>query len=435
MPGLLFPSAQGDPLKGCSIVCAVTDHFQREQSARVLETHAHNVFMAETGEQALTLCRERAPDILFTEVSLPDMDGLDLAARIREEFPDILIIVAADVDDPWEGSRAVEQGVDGVLLRPILPNILIHAMRKACLELATRATVREAQTTLRTILDAYPDFAVMIEDDRIVYANQAMCRFLGFSDFEALLAAGRDVSEFIISEDAAERPWFFAVLDDSIDHRPVVRIPPPGAPDAPFSFVATHKPFPMPDRHLITLTDVTELVQEKESLEDQASRDPLTGALNRRRFETMAVRVMQSCDVSAEPLSVVMFDVDYFKAVNDEYGHDAGDAVLRALVDAVADNIRPQDLLARWGGEEFLLMAPGVEPAAAAAMAERLRGLVAAMRVPGVNRPLTCSFGVTGRRASEPLDALIARVDGALYAAKAQGRNCVVIGDGTAEPS
>ncbi len=159
-------------------------------------------------------------------------------------------------------------------------------------------------------------------------------------------------------------------------------------------------------------------------LQRLSSVDPLTGALNRRGLDE------HWGDDAPAPLSVIMVDLDHFKRVNDRFGHAAGDEVLTAVSAVLAGLLRRLDAIVRLGGEEFLLVLPGADEAAAMTIAERARTAVAAMqiRARGVDEPLsiTVSLGVAERRSGEARDEVIARADAALYAAKQAGRNQVL---------
>jgi diguanylate cyclase (GGDEF)-like protein/PAS domain S-box-containing protein len=162
-----------------------------------------------------------------------------------------------------------------------------------------------------------------------------------------------------------------------------------------------------------------------------ATTDALTGAWNRRRFEQAAEAEIGRAQRYEHPLALLLFDIDHFKAINDRHGHELGDEVLVALTDLVKRNVRADDLLARWGGEEFTLLLPHSDGDAAAHLAEKLRALVAAWHFPEVGR-VTISIGVAQWRHPESLSAWLKRVDAALYAAKAAGRDRVCV---AAEPS
>jgi len=161
--------------------------------------------------------------------------------------------------------------------------------------------------------------------------------------------------------------------------------------------------------------------------EERAARDPLTGLRNRRSFLEIAQARWSTSQRNGGNLTLIMLDLDHFKAINDQHGHAAGDAALVAAARVLESLVRDGDLLARWGGEEFLLLLPetGLEPAVA--LAERLRLAIAGLRVRvGItDLSMTASFGVAARSQHENLDRLISEADGYLYEAKQNGRNRV----------
>ncbi len=176
-----------------------------------------------------------------------------------------------------------------------------------------------------------------------------------------------------------------------------------------------------------TNRDVTALKEAEEKLQRLSTTDPLTGAYNRRMFMDMLVREMTRSGRYGEPFSLLMVDIDHFKKVNDTYGHDAGDRVLVEMVELSMELIRQSDILARWGGEEFMVLLPQTNPDRALALGERLRQRISEYRFTGVGR-LTVSIGVAHQQQLDTIDSLLKRVDTALYRAKETGRNRVVTG-------
>ncbi|MFL6661201.1 MAG: GGDEF domain-containing protein [Rhizobacter sp.] len=163
---------------------------------------------------------------------------------------------------------------------------------------------------------------------------------------------------------------------------------------------------------------------QSESFERLARRDPLTGLLNRRGLGDELLRLAKRRDGALFPLSLVFMDIDHFKQINDRHGHALGDRVLREFAQVVRADIQRQDLYARWGGEEFVLVCPLTEPHEARRIAERLRQRVAAREwADGIY--VTCSFGVAESAAGEDLADAVARADAAMYRAKQLGRNRV----------
>lgn len=159
-------------------------------------------------------------------------------------------------------------------------------------------------------------------------------------------------------------------------------------------------------------------------LSNLATTDTLTGAWNRRHFEQELQRELIQSQRYAEPLSLLMFDIDHFKAVNDRYGHPVGDTVLVGLTRLVQRNLRAADTLARWGGEEFVIMMPHCDADEAVGLAEKLRALLALQTFETVGQ-VTASFGVTQCRPEDSPQSWLKRADLALYQAKAEGRNAV----------
>ncbi len=162
-----------------------------------------------------------------------------------------------------------------------------------------------------------------------------------------------------------------------------------------------------------------------DQLEQAASTDRLTGAWNRRRFEEAVLPELALAQRRRDPLCLLMFDLDHFKRVNDTFGHGAGDVVLAGTAQAVRRQLRVSDALIRWGGEEFLVMAPATRLEGALGLAEKLRAAMEAIDFPAVGR-VTMSLGVSEYASGESLEAWIERTDQALYRAKEEGRNRVV---------
>lgn len=164
-------------------------------------------------------------------------------------------------------------------------------------------------------------------------------------------------------------------------------------------------------------------------LKELAATDALTGILNRRTIEVETMRQLAQVRRSGDNVAIMMIDVDYFKQINDRYGHPAGDEVLRRLAHLMRSIVRGNDYVARYGGEEFCILLPVTSELQAAALAERLRRLYSELSIDWNGTPLqsTISIGVAdSRQAGTDLEALIKAVDTALYQAKHQGRNRVV---------
>jgi diguanylate cyclase (GGDEF)-like protein len=164
--------------------------------------------------------------------------------------------------------------------------------------------------------------------------------------------------------------------------------------------------------------------------ETQAATDPLTGCLNRRAGLEALTQATRVAGHGGPAIGVMMLDLDHFKLVNDRYGHQVGDDVLRAAGAAIAAATRGGDIVMRYGGEEFLIALVGVDERVLAASAERISDRIRGLTVPdgvGGIMAITTSVGITPSTSADSVESLIARADGALYAAKAAGRDRVVL--------
>ncbi|QER42407.1 diguanylate cyclase [Thermodesulfobacterium sp. TA1] len=178
---------------------------------------------------------------------------------------------------------------------------------------------------------------------------------------------------------------------------------------------------------IVCFWDITLRKKLEDALYLESITDPLTKLFNRRFVSTVLESLKQKAEETKQPFSVIMIDIDNFKRVNDIYGHDVGDEVLKALAETFKNNLREQDVVGRWGGEEFIVVLPETDLKNAVMVAEKLRTAVEELEI-GVNKiKVTISLGVSEYLLTEEVSELIKRADSALYLAKRSGKNCVKI--------
>lgn len=179
------------------------------------------------------------------------------------------------------------------------------------------------------------------------------------------------------------------------------------------------------------LSRFAQIVVDQLELRTLAHRDFLTGILTRRAFTDAAESALDQLTRDVRPGALILFDIDHFKSVNDRYGHPVGDRLLKAIAEACKAEMRPSDLFARLGGEEFAIFLYGADTPSALACAERLRRMIAGLSVAGCSA-VTISCGIAEARPGGSLDLLLAEADAALYGAKRSGRNRSVAGSALA---
>lgn len=282
---------------------------------------------------------------------------------------------------------------------------------------------------------------LIVEDEQIIASDLKMTlEYLGYDVTDIA-----DSGEYAISVSGKERPDI-VLMDivirgemDGIDAAKEIR----SRFNIPVIYVTAYADRDFMERAKITepfaylikpvdekeLRNTIELALYRKEVEDKLKRlattDSLTQAYNRTLFDEIMGREMERVSRYGQTLSIIIFDLDNFKCVNDSFGHISGDKVLREMADIVRGNIRGVDYLVRWGGEEFLIILPETDLDGAAMLSERIRAVIQDHSFEGVGT-VTVSLGVTAVRAEDTVDTLIKRADEALYMAKGGGRNRVV---------
>ena len=180
------------------------------------------------------------------------------------------------------------------------------------------------------------------------------------------------------------------------------------------------------DRYQVTFYNISRVIAEKEAITKVAQKDELTQIYNRTKFNSMLSLALRNAEIYNEPFTIILFDIDHFKEVNDKYGHNVGDQVLIQLASLIKSQLRNQDTFARWGGEEFIILSESAVQNDAYILAERLRETIKTFPFDVIGN-LTCSFGLSQCENNDTATSLLKRADDALYKAKESGRNKVCV--------
>ncbi len=285
----------------------------------------------------------------------------------------------------------------------------------------------------RTLLDNSRDAIEVIDPDtmRFLDVNQTECRELGYSREELLTMSVKDIeTEFTESQVLEFKAQILQNGEGRFESTHRRKDDTTYPVEVIAKMVEIGKPYMLSIVRDITERKLVEAEVQKlqEQLREQALHDPLTGLYNRRYLEESIGREIIRAERYGRPIGIVMCDIDHFKRVNDTYGHLVGDEVLKAFAELLKTNSRGSDIVCRLGGEEFLLLFPGMPPDIAYQRAEELRASLAAQQIGESVVRVTASFGVAAFPVDgKTPDALISTVDAAMYRAKETGRNRVVV--------
>lgn len=387
----------------------------------------YQTFVATSGDRALDIALRVKPDLILLDVVMPGIDGLETCRRLKAHpattrIPVIFMSARGDTEDIVAG---FDTGAADYIPKPLRLEEVCARVRAQLRLRSTADTQSEQADRLRMIVNSMDQGLLIVEGcGRVQYANPACDRYLGYAPEELV---GRSLKELL----SCEEPGCCEALDAMNYGTREVKIRHRDGGLRAMDLTMT--PMHAADGLFVALLhDITHHKQSEDALQRAAMLDPLTKIANRRHFDAFLDKEWQRAIRNAQPLSLVVLDVDHFKLYNDTLGHAAGDVCLQKVAQALQDHAaRPTDLAARYGGEEFVLLFAETPAENAARLAEMIRAAVAALEIPNPRSTtsawLTVSVGVATIVPTQldAIDNLFVCADRAMYAAKAGGRNRV----------
>ena len=432
-----------------------------------LSAEYFDVITADNGLEALAVCERAECDIVLLDVMMPDMDGFEVCRKLKSNpaTHHIPVVMVTALDQPSDRVRGLEAGADDFLTKPVTDVALVSRVRSlARLKMVTDELRLRALTSKEIGIESPEREAVaetgrngriLIVDDREssyerivrtlsvehtvgVENNPADALFNAAEGNYDLLIVSLDLKDFdglrlcsqVRSLERTRGVPILAVAEADNNAR-LVRGLEIGVNDYLIRPVDKNEMLARV-RTQIKKKRYTERLRDNVQMKiEMAITDALTGLFNRRYMETHLASLVEQAAARGKPITVLVVDIDFFKAINDGHGHDAGDDVLREFALRIRKSIRNIDLACRYGGEEFVIVMPETDMSVATMVAERLRRRIASepfsIQQGARNLDVTISIGIAALGdATDNAAAILKRADTALYRAKRDGRNRVV---------
>lgn len=423
------------------------------------------VITAMNGLDALDAVQKSKPDIILLDVMMPGIDGIEVCKRIKSnpETQHIPVVMVTALDQPQDRVRGLEAGADDFLTKPV-NDISLFCRIKSLVrlkmltdELRVRTPNVDGAANLHTDdkLTQKPGQVLLVDSqpasaERLIASMAGKCHVTvataPAAAMEAIASNGRPFELIIVSFDQSQfdglrfcsqlrsgdvtRQTPLMIIVNPDEQQLLLRALDMGVNDYLMRPVDREEVMARAATQVRRWRYTEQLRNSVKASIEMAITDALTGLYNRRYLETHLTHMIDHYVNRGKVLSVLAVDVDFFKAINDTHGHDAGDKVLQELSQRLRDHTRSIDLCCRIGGEEFIVVLPNTDAFTAEKIGERLRRAVASksftIGAPSLV-PVTISAGIaTLAGMDDTLEKLLKRADSALYRAKREGRNRVV---------
>lgn len=412
--------------KKISILYVEDEQDVQEGYARTLKRISKELFLASDGNEGIEIYKDKKPDLIITDINMPKKNGIKMAEEIKAIDENQAIIFTTAYTDSKHTLEALNLQVEGYIIKPVDKKKLKIKVEQIAKTIVIERKSSKIQKILQKILDYQSSITILTDFKSIEIASKSFYRLFGIEDKNTFFKIYPNLLDVFVKHDKylhgdTEEKFLRNYENLTQENRIVSTASMYG--DVKAFYIEIDK---IDELYILTLTDITKIQEEKLEAQYKATHDKLTELYNKSKFEEyLHIRFKRAIRYKRE-LSLAIMDIDNFKNINDNYGHLEGDRVLKNIASILLKNVREVDVVARWGGEEFVLLMDETSANKAFVVCEKLRIAIEELKIENLPS-ITISIGLTSVKNEDNIESFFKRADDALYKAKQSGKNRVII--------
>ena len=432
-------------LKNISILYVEDESDVREFTSKLLSSLLKNVFTAENGQDGLDLYKENINtiDLIVTDINMPKMNGIAMCEKIRELNKEIPIVVTSAHNDTDFLKKAIDVGVSTYAMKPIDLYQLIESITKAIepiflkkelvtLNLSLESKIEMEIEKINSILDAQENIVIVTNKEEITNINKKFLEFFGIESFEKFKEAKKDIFDlfheefgFITRNQMEKQECWLKYIKELPEIDRIVKIKNHKNEERLFTINIDY--YENKEHYYIfSLTDITSIKEKANLLEYQSSHDKITGLFNKNKFDEFYEKEVKRSKRYKNDLSIILFDIYEYREIVEMNKSSIGDIILKEISQIMSNCIREQDISARWGGEEFLILLPQTNLEGAEIVAKKINHTVFEHLFTEKQLKLTANFGVSELKEDDDEKTFMSRVNKLLFESKNTGKSVVI---------
>jgi diguanylate cyclase (GGDEF)-like protein len=409
--------AKGNHLKDITIMYVDDDKNALEIVTSHLDEKVKKIYTYSDPQEAIEAYKKIRVDIVLSDIRMPSIDGFEMVRRIREISPSVKVIYTSAYSSKDNIIKSIKDSADDFMQKPILGPDLLSTLDKVATLLLKNRKIQTYTKFVKLILDSQENLVVVTNDEEMIDCNQQVINFFGYPSFQNLKNEYSSINKFFIKDrNFIYEKDGFSWLDDVLLKQPA-KVKMKNHAGKEHIFLLKCTPFIMEDKnphYIVTFTDITMLEENKKRLQTLSLLDPLTGVYNRVHFNHLLKKYSLMYKKDKKEFSIILIDIDNFRSINETFGYIAGDKILVDIAYELKKMARKDDILARWSGEEFVLLLPHTTKSKALDIAKNINEYMDSCDF-SVDKcgecSFTCSIVVTSSKSGDDENSILHRVE------------------------